>query len=121
MTPEPTGGLYKTKGTDFFIREYGYIDKLGRPDRMNFGGVHKIGEVHKTTNLKMKLLGFDVKSGKIRDSSGRIALLDKKENETASWSFASMLLHWNRKHNKACYVRQFQINLKTESISMVTM
>ena len=104
MTPEPTGGLYKTKGTDFFIREYGYIDKLGRPDRMNFGGVHKIGEVHKTTNLKMKLLGFDVKSGKIRNSNGRIALLDKKENETASWSFASMLLHWNRKHNKACYV-----------------
>ena len=104
MTPEPTGGLYKTKGTESFIREYGYVDKLGRPDRMNFGGVHKVGEVHKTTNLKMKLLGFDVISGKIRNSSGRIALLDNKENETASWSFASMLLHWNRKHNKACYV-----------------
>lgn len=104
MTPEPTDGLYKTKGAEFFVRKYGYNDKLGRPDRMNFGGVHRVNEIHKTTNLEMKLLGFDVDSGKIRNSSGRIALLDKNENETASWSFASMLLHWNRKHDKACYV-----------------
>lgn len=104
MTPEPTDGLYKTEGTEFFIRNYGYPDKLGRPDRMNFGGVHKVGEVHKTTNLEMKLLGFDIESGKIRNSNGRIALLDTEGIETASWSFASMLLHWNRKHDKACYV-----------------
>jgi len=25
-------------------------------------------------------------------------------NEAASWSFSSLLLHWNRKHNQACYV-----------------
>src|SRR5690606_15317184 len=25
-------------------------------------------------------------------------------NEAAVWSFSSMLLHWNRKHNQACYV-----------------
>ncbi|MFZ1807671.1 MAG: MvaI/BcnI family restriction endonuclease [Cyclobacteriaceae bacterium] len=104
MTPEPTDGLYKTEGADYFIRTYGYKDKKGRPDRMNFGGVHKVGEVHKTTNLEMRLLGFDNESGKIRNSSGKISLLDKDENETASWSFASLLLHWNRKHDKACYV-----------------
>ena len=104
MTPEPTDGLYKTEGAEYFIRTYGYLDKMGRPDRMNFGGVHKVGEVHKSTNLEMKLLGFDSESGKIRNSNGRIALLDKNANETASWSFASMLLHWNRKHDKACYV-----------------
>ena len=104
MTPEPTDGPYKTEGAEYFIKTYGYKDKLGRPDRMNFGGVHKIGEVHKTTNLEMKLIGFDKESGKIRNSSGRIALIDKHDNETASWSFASMLLHWNRKHDKACYV-----------------
>lgn len=104
MTPEPTDGLYKSEGTEYFIKTYGYKDKLGRPDRMNFGGVHKVGEIHKTTNLEMKLIGFDVDSGKIRNSNGKIVLLDKNENETASWSFASMLLHWNRKHDKACYV-----------------
>ncbi len=104
MTPEPTGGLYKTEGTEFFIKNYGYPDKLGRPDRMNFGGVHKFGKVHKTTNLELKLIGFDTGSGKIRNSNGRIALVDFKGNEAASWNFASMLLHWNRKHDKACYV-----------------
>jgi hypothetical protein len=104
MTPEPTHGLYKTQGAEYFIRTYGYPDKLGCPDRMNFGGIHKSGEIHATTKLEMKLIGFDHESGKIRNSNGRIALVDQKENEAASWSFSSMLLHWNRKHDKACYV-----------------
>ena len=56
MTPEPTHGLYKSKGTEFFIRNYGYPDKLGRPDRMNFGGIHKVGEIHHTTKLELKLI-----------------------------------------------------------------
>ncbi|MBI6117808.1 MvaI/BcnI family restriction endonuclease [Salegentibacter maritimus] len=104
MTPEPTDGLYKTKGTEYFIRKYGYSDKRGRPDRMNFGGLHKVGKIHPTTNLEMKLIGFDQESGKIRNSNGSISLIDQKGNEAASWSFSSMLLHWNRKHDKACYV-----------------
>ena len=71
---------------------------------MNFGGVHKTGIRHASTNLEMQLIGFDVDSGKIRSTNGRIALIDIEGNETASWSFASLLLHWNRKHNQACYV-----------------
>jgi len=104
MTPEPTDGLYKTEGAEYFVRTYGYEDKRGRPDRLNFGGVHKIGEEHHLTDLTMQLIGFDIESGKIRNTNGRIALLDEKDNETASWSFSSMLKHWNRKHNQACYV-----------------
>jgi len=104
MTPEPTDGIYKTEGAEAFIRKYGYKDKTGRENRMNFGGVHKIGVRHQLTNLKMQLVGFDIESGKIRNTNGRIVLLDNNENETASWSFSSMLLHWNRKHNQACYV-----------------
>ncbi len=104
MTPEPTDGLYKTEGAEFFVRNYGYKDRLGRPDRLNFGGVHKIGERHHLTNLEMRLIGFDVESGKIRNANGRISLIDINENEVASWSFVSMLKHWNRKHNQACYV-----------------
>lgn len=104
MTPEPTDGIYKTQGTETFLHTYGYADKTGREDRINFGGVHKAGVRHASTNLEMQLIGFDQESGKIRNSNGRIALVDLAGNEAASWSFSSMLLHWNRKHNQACYV-----------------
>lgn len=104
MTPEPTDGIYRTEGAEAFLRQYGYADRTGREDRINFGGVHKTGVRHPLTNLEMQLIGFDVESGKIRNTNGRISLVDINGNETASWSFASMLLHWNRKHNQACYV-----------------
>src|SRR5690606_33980141 len=39
MTPEPTGGFYKDSGPIEFVRRYGYPDKSGKPDRLNFGGV----------------------------------------------------------------------------------
>lgn len=104
MTPEPTHGLYKSEGAEAFVRKYGYDDVSGKPDRMNFGGVHKSGIIHPKTNLTLELIGFDSESGKIRNTDGRIALLDKNQNETASWSFSSLLKHWNRKHNQACYV-----------------
>jgi hypothetical protein len=58
----------------------------------------------------MQLIGFDAKSVKIRNTNGRISLVDISGNETASWSFASMLLHWNRKDNQACYVPSLSEN-----------
>ncbi len=104
MTPEPTAGIYKSEGAEAFLRIYGYADRTGREDRINFGGVHKAGVRHSLTDLEMQLIGFDSESGKIRNTDGRIALVDRTGNETASWSFSSMLLHWNRKHSQACYV-----------------
>lgn len=104
MTPEPTDGIYKTEGAESFIRKYGYIDRTGRENRLNFGGIHKTGIRHQLTNLEMQLIGFDIQSGKIRSTNGRISLVDKQNIEAASWSFSSMLLHWNRKHNQACYI-----------------
>jgi hypothetical protein len=104
MTPEPTDGIYKTKGAEVFLNQYGYADKAGREDRINFGGIHKTNIRHSSTNLEMQLIGFDLTSGKIRNTNGRIALVDLDGNEAAAWSFSSMLLHWNRKHNQACYV-----------------
>jgi MvaI/BcnI restriction endonuclease family len=104
MTPEPTNGFYVTNGAGEFIKKYGYEDKIGRDDRMNFGGVHKVGETHHLTNLRLELIGFDAEAGKIRSTDGRIALIDKQDNEAAAWNFGSLLLHWNRKHNQACYV-----------------
>jgi len=91
MTPEPTDGIYRTEGAEAFLRQYGYEDRTGREDRINFGGVHKTGVRHPLTNLEMQLIGFDAESGKIRNTNGRISLVDVNGNETASWSFASML------------------------------
>ncbi len=104
MTPEPTGGIYKEKGVIEFLLEYGYPDRMGREDRINFGGIHRIDQKHQTTGLTLKLIGFDSSSGKIKSSEGRLALIDKNEIEAASWSFSSIIKHWNRKHNQACYV-----------------
>ena len=104
MTPEPTGGVYKTLGVHDFLELYGYEDKMGRSDRLNFGGIHKVNIPHASTGLTMKLIGFDEDSGKIRNATGKIALMDSNGNEAATWDFASLLLHWNRKHNQACYV-----------------
>lgn len=109
MTPEPTAGLYKSEGAEAFLRKYGYADRTGREDRINFGGVHKTGVRHSLTDLEMQLIGFDRESGKIRNADGRIALVDRTGNETASWSFSSMLMHWNRKHNQACYVPSLSV------------
>jgi hypothetical protein len=104
MTPEPTGGMYVNEGVRSFIEKYGYADKMGRLDRMNFGGVHKNGITHKLTGLKLFLDGFDAETGKITNINGAIVLSDSKDRAAASWSFASLLKHWNRKHNKAAYI-----------------
>lgn len=104
MTPEPTSGYYAEKGADAFIRKYGYYDLRGREDRMNFGGIHKIGSRHSRTKLVMDIIGFDRESDRIRNTEGRIVLLDLEGEVVAAWDFASLLLHWNKKHNQACYV-----------------
>jgi len=111
FTPEPTDGLYVTGGVETFIRRYGYDDLVGRVDRKNFGGIHKAGQRHERTGLKMELRGFDSDASKIRDSNGMVALVDIKENIAASWSFSSMLLHWNKKHNQACYVPSLSVKI----------
>jgi hypothetical protein len=104
MTPEPTNGLYVDEGIEAFIRKFGYADKLGREARMNFGGIHKFNITHLTTKLKLSIIGFDFTAKKISDTNGFVGLLDENENVAASWSFVSLLKHWNTKHANACYV-----------------
>lgn len=101
MTPQPDGGLYKA---DFpaFMRRFGYADRAGRPDRVNFGGVHVVGSKHHLTSLTPTLVG--VANGKIADLGGRYVLVADDGTEAASWSFAKLLEKWNRKHAQAAYV-----------------
>ncbi len=104
MTPEPTGGFYKESGVEAFVRKFGYPDKLGREDRLNFGGIHKFGAEHPTTRLTLLLEGFDAERGRILDADGCIALVSGKGVVAASWSFSGLLAHWARKHSRAVYV-----------------
>ncbi len=104
LTPEPTDGIYVRDGVEQFIRLYGYDDKLGREARMNFGGVHKFGITQSTTKLQLVLEGYNKSTEKIENIDGYLGLIDNSGNIAASWSFTSLLKHWNTKHANACYV-----------------
>ncbi len=104
MTPEPTGGFYKEEGVEAFIRKYGYPDRRGRPDRLNFGGIHKVGLTHKLTNLKLVLDGFDPSSKKISDGYGGITLVAEDGSPAAIWHYEKLINHWKRKHGQAVYI-----------------
>lgn len=103
MTPEPSGGLYKTDGPAAFIRKYGYPDTFA-PDRLNFSTPHRFGILNPKTGLTLAICGFDVVGGKITNPHGAIVLKTPEGMIAAEWSFAKLLEHWNRKHERAAYV-----------------
>lgn len=111
MTPEPNGGVYKSNGVEAFVRRYGYPDMRGRPDRLNFGGIHRYGQENARTKLTLRTLGYDEAAGRITDPQGGIALVDASGNEAAVWRFDGLIRHWNRKHRQAAYVPSL---MKTE-------
>ncbi len=102
MTPEPTGGLYVDEGPAAFVRHYGYADRNGREDRLNFGGIFRAGVQNQSTRLTLTLLGYA--GGVINDDHGCIALVDEAGSVAASWDFAGLMHHWTRKHAHAVYV-----------------
>jgi hypothetical protein len=105
LTPEPTGGLYRDEGVAAFLKQYGYCDRNGRDDRVNFGGTYLCGaEPHSLTNLTLRLSGYDASSEMILDINGAIQLIDCNAQVAASWDFKSVMDHWNRKHAQAAYV-----------------
>lgn len=110
MTPEPDGGIYQDSGVEAFVRRYGYADRKGREDRMNFGGIHKVGTQCTLTGLKMSILGFSAGSKSI-EPEGRICLVDEKDNVAAEWTFTKLLGHWNKKHAQAAYIPYEKVDL----------
>ncbi|MCG6113687.1 MAG: MvaI/BcnI restriction endonuclease family protein [Mesorhizobium sp.] len=103
ITPQPDAGHY-TAGLVDFVKKYGYPDRRGRPDRLNVGGVHRVGLRHPLTGFTPTLVGFDVATGKVTDPAGKLVLLTDAGEEAASWSFAKLLQRWNTKHALAAYV-----------------
>ncbi len=104
MTPEPDGGLYATSGASSFLRKYGYPDKSGIPDRLNFSKKHTVSKRHPDTGLELSLIGYNVEEGIIEHADGEIALVDTNDNIAASWGFAKLLQHWKTKHAKAVFI-----------------
>lgn len=103
MTPEPSGGVYADEGVIPFLRRYGYDDVKGRVDRINFGGVHRVGVLNARTGLTLQLVGLTDKRGGF-DVGGGLRLIDDGGEVAAAWHFSKLLDHWKRKHAKAAFV-----------------
>ena len=104
LTPEPDGGCYRDEGVETFIRRYGYPDKKGIEGRINFGGTHRVGYRTPSTNLELKLLGYNPSAVEKSDVDGCVALVDKANQVAASWSFPKLLNHWQTKHANTVFV-----------------
>lgn len=108
MTPEPNGGFYGERGVKEFVERYGHDVSDGG---MYFTGGHKVGVRCIATGMTLQVSGFDPTDLKLFDVSGAVRLVDSDGNEAASWAFAQLLTHWNRKHAFAAYVRYTPQNL----------
>jgi hypothetical protein len=105
MTPEPSGGMYRSDGVAAFLARFGYADRNGVEDRINFGGVYACNRAaNHLTGLRLMLSGYDPVTGKITDMGGKLCLVATDGFEAATWSFTGMMAHWNRKHAQAAYI-----------------
>ena len=104
MTPEPDGGFYGQHGVEAFVRKYGY-QNTSKTDRYDFTGRHDAEKINAKTKMVMTLPGYDSEKKRITEADGGIHLISKQDGEiAASWSFAKLSEHWQRKHNHAAYV-----------------
>ena len=104
ITTEPDGGYYAEEGLIDFVRRYGYEDRNNNPDRLNFGGVYRVGgEPHRLTGIRLAIDGFPTAKGDY-SPDGKVLFLDESDNVAASWSFTKLLDSWGKKHAKAAYV-----------------
>lgn len=71
---------------------------------MYFTGGHKVGKLCAATGMTMQVDGYNATARKLVNVGGAVRLIDAKSNEAASWAFAGLLTHWNRKHAFAAYV-----------------
>ncbi len=114
MTPEPDMGLYKEKGTEAFLRQYG---RSVKNDTIYFTGSHKVNALCSTSKQILKIDGYDPQSGKISDVSGGVMLYDERGNLSAGWSFSGLISHWGRKHASAAYIPYVNNGLAPPSYS----
>lgn len=107
MTPEPNGGWYGENGSKAFVERYG---RALENNVKYFTGVHRIGIPCEATGMTLHVIGFDPITRTLTDVNGSILLVDQTGTPAASWSFAGLLTHWNRKHAFAAYVPYTRLN-----------
>lgn len=96
MTPNPDAGVFCEIPASDWIARYGYPDRKGRPDRLNYGGVYRNGEVVSLTSHRLTVDPLSAHGGiHLRDSSGVTV---------ATWSYTKLLEHWITKHQQCMYV-----------------
>jgi hypothetical protein len=103
MTEEPKAGYYHTAGFRPFMHRYGYADRSGEVDRINFGGIYKVGLRTPITGLTAVLIGYDAGARTI-DMAGRLALVTAGGDEALAFPFVQLIGHWSTKHALCAYV-----------------
>jgi hypothetical protein len=101
MTPEPDGGMYGEQGVKAFVGKYG---RPTRDDTLYFTGTHKANQRNAKTGLTLNVRGFNTGKKTIEDVLGAIELVTDSGHCAAAWSFANLMISWNRKHAQAAYV-----------------
>jgi hypothetical protein len=86
------------------MRKYGYPDTSGIPDRLNFGGIFRVGRRATRTGLTMMLEGFDASTGVVDLMAGQLALRDDTGDVALAYPIKQLLDHWSVKHALAAYV-----------------
>ncbi|MHB1237745.1 MAG: MvaI/BcnI family restriction endonuclease [Gallionella sp.] len=98
---EPDGGMYGEKGVKVFVREYG---KPTGDDTLYFTGTHRADCRNEKTGLTLAVRGFNPSRKIIEDVGGAVELLNDAGGCAAAWSFAELMIRWNKKHAQAAYV-----------------
>jgi hypothetical protein len=101
MTPEPDGGEY-VESVEEFVEKYGSDSKV--ENVKYFTGRHFADNAQKKTRMTIQIDGFDPVERRITNNGGGVRLISEIGILAASWSFAKILAHWCKKHNKAAYV-----------------
>lgn len=101
MTPEPDGGMYFEQGVKAFVRQFG--SPTG-DDTLYFTGTHRANVRNEKTGLILNVRGFNPIRNLIEDVSGAVELLTDGGQCAAAWSFADLMIGWNKKHALAAYI-----------------
>lgn len=101
MTPEPTGGLYGEQGVKAFVAKFG--SPAGN-DTLYFTGTHRSNMRNDKTGLSLVVRGFNPSKALIEDVNGAVELQTGNGDCAAAWSFANLMIGWNKKHAQAAYV-----------------
>lgn len=101
MTPEPTGGMYGERGVKAFVTRFG--SPTG-DDTLYFTGTHRAGMRNEKTGLSLVVRGFNPSRKLIEDVNGAVELQTDNGDCAAAWSFADLMIGWNKKHAQAAYV-----------------